>query len=312
MRHHQSGMKMLLLLPVVVILSACGGGAAATPTAAPPTPAPADVTKDVAYTAPLQPGAQEWKLDVYAPFQPKDVPIVVILHGGGPAQKEDSSLVNLAYAIAEKGAVVFVPSMSPDSYVARFKTPGGAGTREDAEDAACAVRFARANAAKYGGQSEKVIVIGHIAGGYIGLWQTLVGDEIDRVWDEYASAHGGPPNQVGCVSGAEVSAGVDAFIGFAGGYTMYSDSQLADMPDLVAVLDPATYIGRNTDVALRLLPAERESVMPKWMTEFNEQLYQDLLAAGYDVTSTPVDSGHQFSNAAHEAVLKAFDEVVGR
>jgi len=58
MRNRQSVLKMLLLLTATVILSACGTGSPGTPTAAPPTPAPANVTKDLAYTVPLQPGAQ--------------------------------------------------------------------------------------------------------------------------------------------------------------------------------------------------------------------------------------------------------------
>ncbi len=312
MHNRQPVLKMPLLLTVVVLLSACGGGAAATPTAAPPTPAPANVTKDLAYTAPLQPGAQAWKLDVYAPLQPKNLPIVVVLHGGSPAQKEDSGIQGIAYDAAQLGAVAIVPSLSPASHGDRFSTNGGAGIREDTESVACAVRFARANASNYGSQSDEVIVIGHSGGGYHGLWQTLVGDDIGSVWDEYASTHGGPPQQVDCMAGADVSARVDAFIGFAGAYTVFDAPQLADRPDLVAVLSPATYIGRNTDVILRLLPAEREAIMPKYVTEHNEQFYQDLLAAGQDVTSTPVDSGHFISGSAREAVLKAFKEVIAR
>jgi hypothetical protein len=312
MRNRQPVLKMLLRLTLIVILGACGAGAAAAPTAAPPTPAPANLTKDLAYTVPLQPDAQEWKLDVYAPLQPKDVPIVVVLHGGTPAQKEDSGIQGIAYDAAQLGAVVIVPSMSPASHADRFNANGGAGMREDTESAACAVRFARANASKYGGQSDEVIVIGHSGGGYHGLWQTLVGDEIGDVWDEYASAHGGPPKQVDCVSGADVSARADAFIGFAGAYTVFDAPQLADRPDLVAVLSPATYIGWNTGAILRLLPAEREALMPKYVTEHNEQLYQVLRAAGYDVTSTPVDSGHFISGAAREAIVKALKEISAR
>jgi hypothetical protein len=305
-------LNLLMLCLIAILLSACGGSSA-TPTAAPPTPAPASVTNDVPYTIPLQPGGRASLADIYAPISPGDLPSVVIstFH---PEQRNLPAYVELAYAIAARGAVVFVVDITSAPYPDLFTSPGGAGARRDAEVTACAIRFARANAARHGGRSDTVVFIGHTQAGYNGMWQALVGDEVDRVWDDFAASHGGAPRQVDCTASRDTSARVDAFIGFSGAYTIYNDAELPDNPDRVAVLNPATYIGRNTDVFLRLLPAKSEVVVPKWVVELNEQFYQDLLAAGHDVTWTVVDTTHidRIDAKAREAILEAFDEATSR
>ncbi len=298
-------LNLLMLCLIAVLLSACGGSSA--------TPPPAGVTHDVPYTIPLQPDGQASLADIYAPTSPSGLPSVVIstFH---PKQRSLPAYVDLAYAIAARGAVVFVVDITSAPPPDLFTSPGGAGARRDAEATACAIRFARANAAKHGGRSDTVVFIGHTQSGYNGMWQALVGDEVDRVWDDFAASHGGAPRQVDCTADRDASARVDAFIGFSGAYTMYGDAELPDNPDRVAVLNPATYIGQNTDVVLRLLPAESEVIVPKWVVELNERLYQDLRAAGHDVTWTVVDTTHidRIDAEARKAILKTLDEVVGR
>lgn len=119
-----------------------------------------DQKLDVAYKS-------DQKLDVFWPSSSNGWPIVVILHGG---QVPKTSVRSLAKALAGQGAVVFVPEYQsyeppPDRI---FKGP---------EDAACAVRFARANGPGYGGIPERVVVIGHSAGGAYGALIALTGDQ---------------------------------------------------------------------------------------------------------------------------------------
>lgn len=273
------------------------------------TPPAVEVIRALPYTIPAQPTAGEWLLDVYAPPLPGDGPAVVIFHGGG-GSRESYGYQVLAQSLAEQGAVVFFPDLAPEQGTDLFFTENGSGLREELEAASCAVRFARAKAAEYGGQPEQVLVIGHSGGGWDGIWLALVGDDVEAVWDAFAEGRGGPPRQMDCVAGEAVSGQPDTLIGFAGAYT-YFDQFKADDPELYAVVSPATHVGRNRNTALHLIAAEREFIMPEWLNEANEALYQQLLAAGYDVNWMVADASHAFEAPAREAVLAKFLEVTG-
>ena len=90
-----------------------------------------NVAKDIAYTS-------EQKMDIYSPIMPGDWPIVVVLHGGGCSTK--SEVQGISQAIAQRGAVVFAPQYRSSEPL----LPSDLIT-QGPEDAACAVRFARAN-----------------------------------------------------------------------------------------------------------------------------------------------------------------------
>jgi acetyl esterase/lipase len=91
------------------------------------------------------------RLDVFSPSPvgAHPEPVVVTLHGccGG-----GEDLFQLAYGLAEAGAVVFNPSWR--------NLPDGGGYPDAYEQAACAIAFARARAADYGGDPTRVTVVG--------------------------------------------------------------------------------------------------------------------------------------------------------
>ncbi len=92
---------------------------------------------DIPYTS-------ERALDVYAPQQKGDWPVVVFLHGG--SLRKDS-IKGVSRVIAGRGAVVFAPTWhSSESNILDAQ-----GEPLGFNDAACAVRFARAKATEYGG-----------------------------------------------------------------------------------------------------------------------------------------------------------------
>jgi predicted esterase len=74
----------------------------------------------------------------------------------------------LSTAVASYGAVVFVPN---------WRTQVSEVLEQGAEDAACAIRFARANAEDYGGDPARITGAGHSAGAMIVALMGLVGDE---------------------------------------------------------------------------------------------------------------------------------------
>jgi acetyl esterase/lipase len=106
-------------------------------------------------------GGEGLKLDLYAPIQPAgDRPAMVFIHGGcwcGGAKEEYSKQ---ARALAERGYVTITVNyrLSPQHpFPAQL------------EDVKCAVRWLRANAARYQVDSEYIGAMGNSAGGHLAL-----------------------------------------------------------------------------------------------------------------------------------------------
>lgn len=272
-------------------------------------PSGIEATRDIAFALPAAPTASEWLLDVYSPAEEGDWPIVVILHGT-PGSKDDFEMQSLAQAIVDEGAVVFVPSNTAELPDMLFKD-NWAGLREYLENAACAVRFARANGPEYGGNPEQVVVIGHSGGGYTGMWVALVADDLEMIWDAFASDHSGPSKQIDCVADDEVSARPDVLIGFAGAY-VYFEQFAAEDPELFELVNPATYISRNKAMVVRILEATRDETRPNWANKSTRQFYEQLAEAGYDVELEEVVAGHGLGRGAREAVIRVLWETIGQ
>lgn len=272
-------------------------------------PSGIEATRDIAFAFPAALIASEWLLDVYSPAEEGDWPIVVILHGAG-GSKNEAELQLIAHDIAGEGALVVVPNNRPESGEPLFRDDWP-GIREYLENTACAIRFARANGPEYGGNPEQVVVIGHSGGGYAGMWVALVADDLEMIWDAFASDHSGPSKQVDCVAGDDVSARPDVFIGFAGAY-VYFEQFAAEDPELFELVNPATYIGRNKALMVRILEATRDETRPRWANESTRQLYEQLAEAGYDVELEEVVAAHGLGRGAREAVIRVLWETIGQ
>lgn len=113
------------------------------------------------------------KLDVYQPATGSNWPVLVWFHGGGLKGGEKEQDKHLAQRLAESGLVVVTPNyrLSPS---AKFPVY--------VEDAAAAVAWTRANIATRGGDTNKLFVGGHSAGGWLTL---MVGLD-----ERYLQSHG--------------------------------------------------------------------------------------------------------------------------
>jgi len=104
-------------------------------------------------------------LDVYALAQrPERAPVIVFLYGGGwsSGAKADYSFVGDAFAA--QGFVTVVPDYRVYPEV-RF--PGFV------EDAASALRWVQENAARFGGDPDRIVLVGHSAGAHIAMLAAL-------------------------------------------------------------------------------------------------------------------------------------------
>ena len=112
------------------------------------------VARDIAYAA----AHERQVLDVYAPTDAKNLPVVFWIHGGG-WQSGDKSLVRLKPAIFTSAGFVFVstnhrllPSVEMDAIV---------------RDVAASVGWVHKNIAQYGGDPNRLLVMGHSSGGQL-------------------------------------------------------------------------------------------------------------------------------------------------
>lgn len=113
------------------------------------------------------------QVDIFAPAQgasptpssdPGPRPVIIFFHGGGWAKGSRDTYGFAGRAYASEGFVTVVAGyrLVPDGRFPTFM-----------EDAAAAVRWTRANIARYGGDPDRIVLAGHSAGAHIALLSAL-------------------------------------------------------------------------------------------------------------------------------------------
>jgi acetyl esterase/lipase len=258
------GLRLGAGTALLAILAGCSGtGAAATPAPATmgPTPAPTQeatpaaavmtpapsptaavkVTREVAYETRndvLEPGV----LDVYAPRADGPMPVVVMFHGT-PSSVSRESLAEHARRVADLGFVVFNAdwghtagsgeSGMSDSYA--YATASNA-------QVACAIAFARANAAANGGDPSRLIVFGHSGGSNVGG----------------VVAFGGAKPSAGCVNGTEVGP-IQAMVTWEGDFLAAPmfDPVLKAEPRFFDLFTPLAHLADKPALPVYMLLSEK-------------------------------------------------------
>ena len=125
------------------------------------------ITRSVAYgDAPRQ------SLDVYRPASAAKSPVIVFFYGGSWQSGDKAAYLFAAAALAQRGYVVVVPDYRVYPEV---RYPGFI------EDGARAVRWAKDNAVRFGGDPGKLFIMGHSAGAYIAAMLALDGRWLQEV-----------------------------------------------------------------------------------------------------------------------------------
>ncbi len=128
------------------------------------TTTPADtvtVTQDVRFAADSE-GRLPALLDVYAPVGAKDLPIVVLLHGGG-LDKNEAIYGNVGHALADRGVVTVIPNWGPASGTPP-ETDTVATVSADIDTLACTMSFIVASGSEWGADPTRIVLFGHSAG----------------------------------------------------------------------------------------------------------------------------------------------------
>ncbi len=126
-----------------------------------------EVTRSVAYGA----GARR-TLDVYRPKTAAAAPVVVFFYGGSWQSGSKGMYLFVAAALARRGYVTIVPD---------YRVYPEVGYPGFLEDGAQAVRWAKDNAARFGGDPKKLFIMGHSAGAYIAAMLVLDGRWLKQV-----------------------------------------------------------------------------------------------------------------------------------
>jgi len=166
----------------------------------------------------------------------------------------------------------------------RDSVASGGGYPRPFEDVACAIRFARATAGRYGGNGDEVTLVGHSLGAYVAAVVTLT------------------PADFGGSCLVTGSGTPDAFVGIAGPYLV---NAVQNRSDLAAVLggspaqipaawtagDPVALVGGGSRLKIQLIHGSADQQVP---VAASRSFDAALAAAGYDVGYTEIfGGGHQ-------------------
>lgn len=126
-----------------------------------------DLTTDEGYTLTADvpyDRANKLTLDVYSPHNVQNAPVVVFFFGGRWQQGDKSQYKFVGQALAAQGFLAIIPNYRLYPQV-RFP--------DFVKDGANAVKWARDNAAQYGGSAGKLFVMGHSSGAHIAAMLAL-------------------------------------------------------------------------------------------------------------------------------------------
>lgn len=136
-------------MPTIRLVAAVLLAASAAPAAEP------KIHRDLAYA---EPRSERRTLDVYAPSEGKNHPVVFWIHGGGWRRGDKSMVQDKPRAMVERG-YVFVST--------NYRFAPEVTVKQMMGDIAKAIAWTHAHIGEYGGDPHRMIVMGHSAGAHL-------------------------------------------------------------------------------------------------------------------------------------------------
>ena len=175
-------------------------------------------------------------LDAYTPPEARNAPVVVFFYGGRWEEGSPDEYRFVGQALASQGFVAMLPDYR---HYPQVKYPGFV------EDAARAVRWAQLNAVLYGGDPDKLFVMGHSSGAHLAAMLALDEEFLKAVGADRAALKG--------------------MIGLAGAYDFLplTAPDLRDMfgpPERFAQSQPVSYVDGQNPPLLLLHGADDDTV----------------------------------------------------
>jgi acetyl esterase/lipase len=288
--------KTLFSLLAVVLGAALASALALQAQQPPAAPAQSDsgevtVEEDVSYAVV---NGTQLRLDVYKPSgHEANRPAVVLIHGGGWSMLDKSTMGRMGHFLARSGFVAF----SVD-----YRLFHDAENRWPAQldDVQRAVRWIRANAAKYGVNPDRIGAFGHSAGAQLAalLGMEDTRDNSDPALAKYSSR----VQAVVDVSGPSDftsehdSEGV-AFL------TSFLGADRAKNPEVWRDASPSFHVAKENAPFL-IVHGTQDTDVPIAQAQ---ELFEKLQSAGVPVSLVKVNDGHTFQTgeARHQLALES-------
>jgi acetyl esterase/lipase len=283
---------LICAVAVLLALTACGAmpgsgtSGVAQVTATPDTTqAPGyyqvETEPDIAY-GPLASAGET--LDLCLPGgAPGKRPAIVMMHGGGWVNGDKSLLASDCYALALRG---FVVASINYRLAPTWRWPA------QLVDAQLAVRWLRANAAKYQVDPERVCSLGDSSGGhlavFVGVLATIFPGDQAGLYADQSPAASCVVDEFGPVD----LAALDALPAWAGTFgVLFGPGVLSSNPDLLRQASPLTYVSPESAPMLIIQGTQDTTVPPSQ----SEALEQALLKAPVPVQYVTYAGGHEFA-----------------
>ena len=214
------------------------------------------------------------KLDVYVPGHPDHRPVVIFFYGGTWSAGNKYNYAFMGAALAEHGYVTLIPDYRLYPKV-RFPT--------FVEDGARAVAWVERHARDFGGDPDRLVLMGHSAGAHIAALLALD--------PSYLAAAGVHPHSVA------------GFIGLSGPYALAPDTDtlhaIFGAPYTPSDWQPVHFADRTAPPALLLHGADDELVY----SAHTEKLRDALLSQGAEVET------HLYPGRGHADTIASFTLV---
>ncbi|WP_366657391.1 alpha/beta hydrolase [Fodinicurvata sp. EGI_FJ10296] len=194
------------------------------------------------------------QLDVYAPDDAHDAPVVVFFYGGSWRNGERAHYRFVGDTLARRGIVTVIPDyrVYPEVRFPAF-----------VEDGAEAVRWAGSNIALYGGDPDRLVLVGHSAGAHIAALLAL---DPNYLYGEHLNENGAPASPVRGVVGMAGPYGFDLL-------TLESTRPIfepaAGEPELAI---PVSHVTENAPPMVLLHGEADETVAPENTAELADAL----------------------------------------
>jgi acetyl esterase/lipase len=266
---------------------------------APAIPESVILERDVSYG---QAGGHPLLLDILRPKQssPKPRPAIVFIHGGGWSGGKKSDALGRLLPFAASGDY-FCASVE-------YRLSGEATWPAQIHDCKAAIRWLKANAAKYNLDPEKIGVWGGSAGGHLVSMLGLTGS-VKQLEGESGSP--GPSSRVACVVDF---CGPSDFLAIANGrsdggrhaygpVTKLLGGTIEEKKDVARAASPITYVGKDAPPFL-IVHGTADPLVPLAQAEL---LYEALKHAGRPATLVKIEGGgHGIGGLEVNARVRAF------
>lgn len=214
-------------------------------------------------------------LDVYAPQRPERRPVVIFFYGGTWSAGKKSDYAFVGAALAERGYVTVIPDyrLYPEVKFPTF-----------VEDGARAVAWVQQHARDFGGDPDRLVLMGHSAGAHIAALLALN--------PSYLAAAGVRPHSVA------------GLIGLSGPYALAPDTAtlhaIFGAPYTPSEWQPVHFADRTAPPTLLLHGAADDVVY----SAHTEKLRDALLSQGAEVET------HLYPGRGHADTIASFTLVV--